>query len=120
MTPVQQEILAIERQFWSGDEVFFRAHTDERCLVAFPSMSGVMTREDMAATARNPNRWRDLDIRLKGIVQPSDDVVAMTYEATATRENGDPYRALVSSGYINRADGWKLMFHAHAPTGSGG
>jgi hypothetical protein len=41
--------------------------------------------------------------------------VLLSYEASAVRENGEPYKALVSTGYVKRSDGWKMMFHAQAP-----
>jgi len=49
------------------------------------------------------------------VVEPSDDVALLSYEAEATRENGEPYRALVSTGYVRQCDGWKMMFHAQMP-----
>ncbi|TIN18983.1 MAG: hypothetical protein E5Y59_04965, partial [Mesorhizobium sp.] len=84
-------------------------------LVAFPQMAQTMSNADLAETATDPNRWRDLDIDLKGIIEPGSDIVMLTYEAHATRENGEPYAALVSTGYVHRVNGWKMMFHAHTP-----
>ena len=78
-------------------------------------MAGVMNNEDLAATAKNPNRWKELEIELKGIVEPTEGIVLLSYEASAVRENGEPYKALVSTGYVKRGDGWKMMFHAQAP-----
>jgi hypothetical protein len=105
MSASHDEILAIEKDFWTGDAEFFDTHTDSDCLVAFPRMAGVMSNADLAQTAKNPNRWRNLEIELKGIVEPADDVVLVSYEARAARENGEPYKALVSSGYVRRSDG---------------
>jgi hypothetical protein len=109
------EILALEKDFWTGGEKFFQANTDADCLVAFPGMVGVMSNAVLAETARKPNRWRDLEIELKGIVEPSGGIVLLSYEAYAVRENGEPYNALVSTGYVKRGDGWKMMFHAQTP-----
>ena len=39
----------------------------------------------------------------------------LSYEARATRSNGEPYSALVSTGYARRDDGWKMMFHQQTP-----
>ena len=62
-----------------------------------------MSNKDIAATAKDGgNRWRNLDIRLKGMIEPADDVAILSYEASATRDNGEPYAALVSTGYANR------------------
>ncbi len=111
----EQELLELEKGFWSLGETYFKANADRECLVAFPDMAKTMSNSDLSATVRNTNRWRDLTIDLKGMVEPGSDVVLLTYEATATRENGEPYSVLVSTGYVKRANGWKMMFHAHTP-----
>ncbi|TIR15619.1 MAG: hypothetical protein E5X34_28175 [Mesorhizobium sp.] len=121
MTPTKpimankQELLDIEKGFWTGDSAYYEANADVECLVAFPQMAKAMTNAELAGTAGKPNRWRDLDIKLKGMVEPGSDIVMLTYEARATRENGESYAALVSTGYVHRADGWKMMFHAQTP-----
>ena len=115
ITANKQELLDIEKGFWSGDSTYYQANADVECLVAFPQMAQAMTNADLAKTATKPNRWRDLDIKLKGMVEPGSDIVMLTYEAHATRENGESYAALVSTGYVHRADGWKMMFHCQMP-----
>lgn len=115
ITANKEELLGIERGFWTGDSAYYEANADMECLVAFPQMAQAMTNTALAETAKKPNRWRDLDIKLKGMVEPGSDIVMLTYEARATRENGEPYAALVSTGYVHRADGWKMMFHAQTP-----
>ncbi|MER8727828.1 hypothetical protein NKJ72_13070 [Mesorhizobium sp. M0045] len=111
----KNELLDIERGFWSGDADYFKANADTECLVAFPQMARVMSNTDLAETATDPKRWRDLDIDLKGIIEPGSDIVMLTYEARATRQNGEAYAALVSTGYVHRVNGWKMMFHAQTP-----
>jgi hypothetical protein len=115
MSAKHDELLALERGFWTGDSVFFRKHTDDDCLIAFPRMAGVMSNTDLAETAKNPNRWKDLEIELKGIVEPANGVVLLSYQASVLREDGEPYKSLVSTGYVKRSDGWKMMFHAQTP-----
>ncbi|CDX62478.1 conserved hypothetical protein [Mesorhizobium plurifarium] len=115
ITANRQELLELEKGFWTGDSAYYQANVDVECLVAFPQMAQAMTNAELAATASKPNRWRDLDIKLKGMVEPGSDIVMLTYQARATRENGEPYAALVSTGYVHRADGWKMMFHAQTP-----
>ncbi|RWM72851.1 MULTISPECIES: hypothetical protein [Mesorhizobium] len=111
----KDELLDLERGFWTGDAAYFKANADTECLVAFPQMAQTMSNADLAETATDPNRWRDLDIDLKGIIEPGSDIVVLTYEAHATRESGEPYAALVSTGYVHRVNGWKMMFHAQTP-----
>ncbi|AZO30250.1 hypothetical protein [Mesorhizobium sp. M1B.F.Ca.ET.045.04.1.1] len=119
ITASKQELLDLEKGFWTGDSAYFAANADAECLVAFPEMAKRMTNTELAKTAGKPNRWRNLDIRLKGMVEPGSDIIMLTYEARATRENGEPYAALVSTGYVHRADGWKMMFHAQTPIDAG-
>lgn len=119
MLASKDELLALEKGFWTGDEAFFKANADTECLVAFPEMAQAMSNADLAATAKKPNRWKNLEIEPKGFVEPGSDIVMLTYEARATRPNGEPYAALVSTGYVRRADGWKMMFHSQAPLPSG-
>jgi len=42
--------------------------------------------------------------------------VVISYECTATRKDGQPHHAFVSSGYAHRPDGWKLAFHQQSPS----
>ena len=46
---------------------------------------------------------------------PGDEVAILTYEASAERADGEPHHALVSTGYVKRDDGWKMMFHSQTP-----
>jgi len=115
ITANKEELLDLEKGFWTGDSAYYAANADVDCLVAFPQMAQAMTNADLAKTATKPNKWRDLDMKLKGMVEPGSDIVMLTYEARATRENGEHYAALVSTGYVHRADGWKMMFHAQTP-----
>jgi hypothetical protein len=115
MAEISKELLDIEKAFWTGGERYFRDHADSECLVAFPEMAGAMSNAELAATAKQGNRWRELKIEAVDAVEPNRDVAIITYNATAVRANGEPYSALVSSGYVKRPDGWKMMFHAQTP-----
>jgi hypothetical protein len=115
ITANKEELLDLEKGFWTGDSAYYATNADVECLVAFPKMAQAMTNADLAKTATKPNKWRDVDIKVKGMVEPGSDIVMLTYEAHATREDGEPYAALVSTGYVHRADGWKMMFHSQTP-----
>ncbi len=117
MASIPKDLLAMEKKFWTGDEKFYRENVDETCLIAFADMSGLMANKDIAATAKDGNRWKELEIEKKGFVQPSDGVAILTYEAKGVRAGGEQYKALVSTGYVKRSDGWKMMFHAQTPLG---
>lgn len=112
---VTDDLLALEERFWTGSAEFYRDHLDERCLTAFAQMAGVFEKDEIARTVGESARWRDVDISPKGVVEPAEDFAVLTYHASATRDDGGRYKALVSSGYVKRSDGWKLAFHQQTP-----
>jgi hypothetical protein len=107
---LEQDLLAIEKRLWTGGPEDYRAATDDQCLVVFSSMAGVWTRDDIAKSAEK-GRWRDPVLTPKGFLQLSDSSVVVSYECMVARKDGRAHHAYVSSGYVKRADGWKLAFH---------
>jgi len=115
---LEDELFAIEQGFWLSGQDHFLEHVDESCLLAFPQageMHGVHSREAVAATATTANRWRDLHITNRHLLQPTDDLAIISYRADVLRADGQPYSALVSSAYVQRRAGWKLVLHQHSP-----
>ena len=115
---LQDELFAIEEGFWLEGEEHFRRHIDARCLLAFPQageMHGIHSAEQVADTATPTNRWRDLTMSDRFVLDPVNEVVIISYRADVTRADGEPYSALVSSAYARRPEGWKLAFHQHSP-----
>ena len=113
-----KELYDIEQGFWLAGKEHFLDHVDDKCLLAFPQageMHGVHSRAEVAATATNPNRWRDLTMKDRQLLQSGDDFAIISYRAEVTRADGEPYAALVSSAYARRPEGWKLVFHQHSP-----
>jgi hypothetical protein len=111
----RDSLIELERKFWNGNAGFYRQNLDETCLIAFAQMSGAFGKEDIASTIKNGERWHDIDISVKGVVEPAPGVAILTYKAHATRANGQPYDALVSSGYVQRDKAWKMAFHQQTP-----
>jgi hypothetical protein len=115
---LEDELFTLEEGFWLKGEDFFLGHVDDHCLLAFPQMPefhGVHSRDEVAATARQPNRWSGLEMACRQLVRPGEAVAIVSYRAEATRADGQPYAALIGSAYAKRADGWKLAFHQHSP-----
>lgn len=111
---LEEDLFRIEEGFWFAGKEHFLQYVDDRCLLAFPQggqMHGIYSVEHIAQTATAPNRWRDLKIANHQMLQPTDGIAVLTYRADVLRADGEPYTALVSSGYINKGEGWKLMFH---------
>ncbi|MDR7127112.1 hypothetical protein [Pseudotabrizicola sp. 4114] len=115
---LEQDIFDIEQGFWLSGKDHFSAHLDERCVLAFPQageMHGIRTRDEVAATATDTNRWRDLKMSKRSLLQATEDVAIISYRADVTRADGQPYAALVSSAYVRCGNEWKLAFHQHSP-----
>ena len=112
------ELFEIEKGFWTGGEDYFLAHVDDQCLLAFPTMPdfhGVHERAEVAATARQPNRWREVEMSSKQLLRPADDVAVLSYVVSAKKSDGTPYKAMIGTVYAKRGDGWKMAFHQHSP-----
>lgn len=115
MTTAQKEaLLAIERSLWTEGSDAYRQHVDDVCLVAFTKMAGLSSREEIAASVEDGPRWQNVQMDLEGAHQPTGDMAILTYRASADRGD-ESYRALISSAYVKRHDGWKLSFHQQTP-----
>jgi len=95
---LKDELFAIEEGFWTGGEEYFRANRDADCLIAFPQMAGTC-----------------LEKEGRGFIHPIEDLAMLDYEARAVSADGEPYHALVSTGYVRRGDSWKMAFHSQTP-----
>lgn len=79
-----------------------------------------MTNTKIADTVGSGSRWKNLDLKPEGFLEPASGIALLVYEASATRENGEAYSALVSSGYAQRDGGWKMIFHQQTPLAEAG
>lgn len=112
---LQNELISIEQKLWTGGPETYRKNLDDNCLIAFTKMAGLLSRDTVASTVEGADRWRDLDVQVEGVVQPTPDVALLTYRASAVRGEGDRYEALVSSAYVRRDGAWKMIFHQQTP-----
>ena len=112
---LEQDLLKLEKGFWTEGGDYYREHVDEECLVAFSEMAGVHTNEEIAGMNPGAGNWKNVQLDEKGCVQLSDDSVVLTYEIHAQRKTGEPYKALVSTGYVKRDGEWKMAFHQQTP-----
>lgn len=110
-----QDLMRLEKGFWTEGADYYRDHVDEACLLAFTEMAGVHSNEEIAEMNPGAGNWRNVELDEKGVVELSDGAVVLTYEASAERKTGEPYRALVSTGYVKRDGKWKMAFHQQTP-----
>jgi hypothetical protein len=116
---IKDDLLTIERGFWSADAGFYEQNLDDVCVTAFATMAGAFRKQDIAAMIKDTDRWRDLSMNVRGFLEPVPGFAILTYDAKATRKTGDPYAAVVSSGYVMRNGAWKMAFHQQTPVDAG-
>jgi len=110
---IEDKLYELEQGFWTGGGDFYRTHLDDMCLAVFPEMTALLDREKIAQQVGD-TRWGDLVMSRKGYLSLSADFAIICYQSSARR--GDRvYRALVSSGYVQRGDDWKMAFHQQTP-----
>lgn len=111
---LETDLLAIEATLWAGGPEAYREHCAEECLVVFAEMAGMMARDEIAGMAE-AGRWRDVRIARKAFTMLTGGSAVVAYDCSATRADGHPYRAYVTSTYVKREDGWKLAAHQQTP-----
>jgi hypothetical protein len=111
----RDDLYEIEKNFWTGDAQYYRQNLAEKCMVVFTEMAGLKNREEVAAMITDPQRWQDLKLKDRNVVELADGAVLLSYRASAKRANGQPYEALVSSAYVKENGRWKMAFHQQTP-----
>src|SRR5262245_38393004 len=112
---IQDELIAIERGFWTQGADYYKQNLDDVCVTAFAEMAGAFKKDEIAGMIPEANRWKDLSIEPKGFLEPAPGFAIVTYRVQAKRKTGEPYGGVVSSGYVRRNGAWKMVFHQQTP-----
>lgn len=112
---IQDELLVIERGFWSGGADYYRQNLDDVCVTVFTETAGTFRKDEIAGMVSEADRWRDLKLDVKGCLEPAPGFAILTYAVKATRRNNDPYAAAVTSAYVKRNSAWKMVLHQQRP-----
>jgi hypothetical protein len=111
---IRDDLVAIERGFWTQGADYYRQNLDDVCVTAFAEMAGAFKREEIAGMIKDEERWRDLNMGVKGFLEPIPGFAILTYEAQAHKA-GRSYRAVVTSSYVMRNGAWKMVLHQQTP-----
>jgi hypothetical protein len=114
-----QQLLAIERNLWTNDAVFYTSNLVEEALLVFPD-TDVITRGAAVDAILTENaegrRWAAVEFDHIRSVPLADDAHVLTYKVVARWAHEASTRlALASSIYIKRHGVWKLVFHQQTP-----
>ncbi|QXV55749.1 hypothetical protein [Amycolatopsis sp. TNS106] len=109
----------LERRAWcilssgpAAARAFYETVLDGKIVVLLADRLPIQER-DLALTALCEAKWDACRFGEMNAGRLSSAVGFVGYDFTATKD-GVPYSARVSSVYVRRDEGWKLVFHQHA------
>jgi hypothetical protein len=117
----QSELIELEKQGWralssTGEAAaeFYERVLDDTVVMLLP---GAMVLDDRAAIVQSMSGqpWSSFELRDLRVIHPTADTAVVTYAVVAQRQGTLEYSALMSSLYVQRANGWKLTFHQQTP-----
>lgn len=113
----EREIIDLERRGWDalctphGAAFYADLMTDDAMMV-FPG--SVMTKKESLAAMRSEKPWSTYTIEEPRVLRVGTGGRLVLYRATAKR-GAHAYDALMTSIYVRRSDGWKMVFHQQTP-----
>jgi hypothetical protein len=116
MTSTTDEIVAIERGFWTqaNDPAYFAANVAEGGLSVIEPLGFVEKAQVIQWPAEKP--WTQVEMLDVEVRQITPDCVILAYHGRGSREgDAKPYEGSIASTYC-RIDGkWQLSLSAHQP-----
>lgn len=117
MTAAQNEVLNLEKRFWSdsGQPGFFNEAMADNAISVMEPM-GFLTKSQAIEMTQPGISWSDLNIQDVQFVELTPDCVALAYHAEAKNDKtGQPYRGSINSVYVRKDGAWKLGMTSHQP-----
>jgi hypothetical protein len=112
----RNELVALEEDGWralssSGEAAreFYERVLDHTVVMLLPGGMVLDDRAAIVASMAGPP-WSSYELDDVRCLQPTPDTGIVAYGAVA-RRGAQEYSALMSSIYVRREDGWKLVFH---------
>jgi hypothetical protein len=118
-----KELYSLEEEGWhaisaANGDFYRRLVTPDTLIVEH---DGVSTGDDLVAEIDGNNSpFEGFTLDQHKIVPLSDDSAVVTYRANAEVAGRGTFRLYMSSVWVRREDGWKLMFHQQTPVSESG
>jgi hypothetical protein len=116
-----EDLAAVEEQGWqalstSPDAAlaFYERVLDDAVEILLPGGMRLTDRATILAAMGGPS-WTSHALEDLLVRQLTADSALVSYGVVAQRDPSPPYSALMSSVYVRREDGWKLVFHQQTP-----
>lgn len=115
------ELVDLEEQGWRslsatpGEAAqFYDGVLDHTVVMLLPG-GLVLDDRDAIIASLSGQPWASFEMQDLWVFQPTTDTGIVAYGVLAQREGAPEYSALISSHYVRRDDGWKLVFHQQTP-----
>ena len=113
------ELEVLEREGWEAlsspdGAAFYGELMADDGLMVFPGF--VLNKGESLQAISGAPPWLSFELRDVRVIEPTPDSGIVTYHATAQRDGGPPYHALMTSVYARRDGRWRLLLHQQTPT----
>lgn len=119
-----EALLSLERDGWDalcrGEGGAFYGEVMPADGVMVLAHGFLLDRSQVVDSLVDATPWDTYEITEPRRLQVGDDVVAVTYAATAVRGGEEPFRALLTSVYARRDGEWRLVLHQQTPVPAAG
>ena len=112
MPDLHDELLQIERELGAGPGEPYRRHLADEAVVVVPG--AVLDREACADAMDQSPGWDEREITGARTIPLGDDAALLTYR-WRSRRGETTYDAQMSSVYVRRGGGWRLVLHQQTP-----
>lgn len=106
-------LLDLERRLTTGDADAYRDLLTDDATVVVPGMA--LDKDACVAAIEAADGWDEVAMDDVRLATPAEHVAAISYRFTGRRGDAPPYVALLSSVYVARGDGWRLVLHQQTP-----
>jgi len=83
-------------------------------LMVFPGF--VLDKAESIRAISGAPPWLSFELDDVRVIGATPEGATVVYHATAQRERGAPYRALMASVYVRREGRWRLVLHQQTPS----
>jgi hypothetical protein len=112
---IDEEVLRMERAFWTGGADHYRDAIDPACVMAFPAPAGILTGPEIVRSLADAPRWASVGMTEARVSRPAPDLLVLAYRAEGRREGAPPYAAFCTSTYYRFNGCWRLVQHQQTP-----
>jgi hypothetical protein len=112
---LEDHLFSLEEKFWTEGPEYFGSNLAPAAIMVFPDPTGVLVRDEIAASLRGAARWSEVALEEHRVLELGERTAMVTYKATAIRPGADPYVARAASAYVHDGSAWKMAFHQQTP-----